>query len=471
MTKRITFFMLVAAILCCFTASADPIKIKGVYNNNRYDDHADHWYSTYVGWNSTLGKAIFVVENGIYAMEVDGNTITTPVKEPAVVISDFYSNGQFTDNDKALWANNFNLMYGNSGAVKAGERIITVTSRTSEEIEDSERFAVRKWNAETGDLLNASNEYYPKSANLESAGMCVNTVDGKIYGFFYLTDVELPEEIVNDPDFFVDPDGDATSTDSGYAICILDPETMTVTPITPGLYYQNFVTFAINKEGRAFAMTSGGTAGVEGEDGKMYDINGNLTGASLYEFDLASGLMLGTPVEMTDPETGETYTEVVNKYGATGYCSQAKRQSACFSKKDPNKMYWNGFYNSGMGYNDYGNWGTLPDREWKTNGKYDTALYEVDITTGEATRISKIDNRFTFSCMWVVEDDEPQPLKGDVNRDGYVNSADVTALYGYILNGIMTYYDTSDVNEDGYVNSADVTAVYSIILGQPIEDE
>jgi len=432
--------MLVLAALTCMTANADPIKFKGVYNNNRYDDHADHNYSTYVGWNSSLGRAIFIVENGIYAMSLDGTTLTTPVKEPEVNISDFYEAGQFTDNAKALWATNFNLMYGNSGAVKAGDKIVTVTSRTeSEGVDSTNIFAVRKWNAETGDLLNASNEYYPKTAWLESAGMCVNPKDNKVYGLFYLTDVKLPDEIINDPDFFGD------SIDSGYAICSIDLETMQVTPITPGLYYENFVTFAINSEGRAFAMTSGATAGYEGEDGKFYDINGNLTGAHVLEFDLATGLM-------------------INDLGATGYCSQAKRQSACFSKKDPTKMYWNGFYNSGMGYNDYGNWGNLPDSNWKTNGKYDTALYEVDITTGEATRIAKIDNRFTFSTMWVVEDEE-SGIYGDVNRDGYVNAADITALYNYILNGDTTFIETSDVNNDGAINASDVTAVYNIILG------
>ena len=437
MTKKVTLAIL-AIMALCLSANADPIKIKGVYNNNRYDDHADHWYSTYVGWNSTLGKAIFVVENGIYAMEVEGNTVTTPEKEPAVVISDFYSNGQFTNDAMALWASNFNLMYGNSGAVKAGDRIVTVTSRSGDEVEDSERFAVRKWNAETGDLLNSPSEYHAKSEWLESAGMCVNPKDNKVYGLFYLTDVQLPDEIINDPDFFGD------TIDSGYAICTIDPETMQVTPITPGLYYENYVTFAINKDGRAFAMTSGSTAGVEGEDGKFYNIDGELTGAHVIEFDLATGL-------------------VVNDLGATGYCSQAKRQSACFSKKDPSKMYWNGFINSGMGYNEYGNWANLPDSDWKTNGKYDTALYEVDITTGEATRIAKIDNRFTFSCMWVVEDEEA-PIYDDVNQDGEWTGSDVTALYNYLLYGDTTYIATSDVNHDGEITGSDVTAVYNIIL-------
>ncbi len=439
MTRKITLALL-AMLAMCLTANADPIKIKGVYNNNRYDDHADHWYSQYVGWNSALGRAIFVVENGIYAMQVDQNTVSTPVKEPDVVISDFFSNGQFTNNDLALWASNFNLMYGNSGAVNANGVITTITSRTeSEGVDSTNIFAVRHWNAETGDLLNTSNEYYPKNAYLESAGMAVNPVDGKVYGLFYLTDVPLPEEIVNDPDFFGD------SIDSGYAICTIDLESMQVTPITQGLYYENFVTFAINSEGRAFALTSGATAGYEGEDGKMYDINGNLTGAQLYEFDLASGLVVATK-------------------GATGYCSQAKRQSACFSMKDPSKMYWNGFYNSGMGYNAYGNWGPLPDSDWKNNGKYDTALYEVDINTGETTRIAKITNRFSFSCMWVVEDDSPV-VAGDVNGDGLVTSIDITVLYNYLLLGDDTHMVNGDQNQDGQVTSNDVTTVYNILLG------
>lgn len=56
----------------------------------------------------------------------------------------------------------------------------------------------------------------------------------------------------------------------------------------------------------------------------------------------------------------------------------------------------------------------------------------------------------------------------DVNNDGTVNAADVTALYNYILNGDETFLATSDVNGDGAVNAADVTAVYNVILnGMP----
>ena len=58
-------------------------------------------------------------------------------------------------------------------------------------------------------------------------------------------------------------------------------------------------------------------------------------------------------------------------------------------------------------------------------------------------------------------------LKGDVNGDGYVNTADVTAVYGYIINGEQSGFAKEDanVNDDSDVNSTDVVAIYSIIIG------
>ena len=52
----------------------------------------------------------------------------------------------------------------------------------------------------------------------------------------------------------------------------------------------------------------------------------------------------------------------------------------------------------------------------------------------------------------------------DVNHDGSVTSADVTALYNYLLNGDQTFIDTSDVDGDGYITSADITAIYNYLL-------
>lgn len=57
-------------------------------------------------------------------------------------------------------------------------------------------------------------------------------------------------------------------------------------------------------------------------------------------------------------------------------------------------------------------------------------------------------------------------IYGDVNCDGSVNAADVTALYSYILQGNTTFIATSDVNGDQSINAADVTAVYGVILGK-----
>ena len=392
--KRKTIFSLL--MMAAVTVSAQ-VTLKGIGHNNRYED-GEQMKTQYLGWNSELNKAIFIVDNGIYGMTWNGTTLTTPAKDPAVVASEIKGN-----NEKEIWANNFNMMYGNSGAAYVNGKLVTVFSRDESSTVDEELFRVCKWDANTGDLL--SNEIRPKSDHLESAGMSYNPIDGKVYGLFYMTGQQLPTEITDDPDYFEDQDADMTDGDAGYCLCTINLSTMKVTPITKGLYYYNFITFAINSEGRAFALTSGGSSAPEGDDGKQRDINGNLTGAQLWEFDLTTGLMKTTAVEKTDAETGEKYTDYEPLVGATGYSSQYRRQAACFAKSDPNKMYWVGYYNSGKGINEWGSWGTLPDSEWRTNGKYDTALYEVDITTGEATRLTKVDNRWIFSALWVDGDD------------------------------------------------------------------
>lgn len=52
---------------------------------------------------------------------------------------------------------------------------------------------------------------------------------------------------------------------------------------------------------------------------------------------------------------------------------------------------------------------------------------------------------------------------GDVNGDGNVNGADVTALYECLLNNI-TPKGNADVNNDGNINGTDVTSLYNILL-------
>lgn len=56
-------------------------------------------------------------------------------------------------------------------------------------------------------------------------------------------------------------------------------------------------------------------------------------------------------------------------------------------------------------------------------------------------------------------------LTGDVDCDGIVTAADVTALYNYLLNNDTEFFATSDVDGDGNVTAADITVIYNILLG------
>lgn len=375
------------------SASFAQVTLKGIVNNNRYDDGEQlENKSFYVGWMAKdqdpagVGKAIFASKMGMYEIPVN-ETLVEPVQYPYIPISEYFSNGVFTDVEKALLVSNMLNMYGNSGSLYANGQLTTVFSRDYQSTPAEEMICVRQWDAATG-AQTKQFPYFPEDKVLESAGMSFNPLDKQVYGLFHVTSADLPSEITSDPDYFVDEDDQyegRIGQDAGYAIGVINLENMEVSIITPGLYYYNFVTFAINSEGRAFAMTSGATAGVENAEGKMEDIDGNLTGASICEFDLTTGKIVS-----------ET---------ATGYCSQYRRQAACFAKSNPNKMYWIGYFNSGKGIGGGGSWTTLPDSEWRTNGKYDTALYEIDVTTGNAERIAKIKDRYTFSCLWVDGDD------------------------------------------------------------------
>lgn len=343
MKKTIFNLLVLGAMICApVTTSAQELEFRGLKANARYDDGTTS-KSEYLGWDEEAGKGIFKVDQGIWQLKLTADTVTAEV-----LLDD-------------------TLMYGNSGSVYVNDTLVTVYSRQSDDDPNEWEFKVRWWKASTATKLRE--ETYQQSANLESRGMSYNPVDGKVYGLFYLTGVALPV-----PEDSINPQEEGDTADAGYALGTIDLNTMTITQITPGLYYDNFVTLACSPEGRIFSMTSSGY---------------------LVEFDRETGIIL-TKTE-TD-EDGETVR--VNKYDFSGVQSQFKRQAACFDYTT-GKMYWNGFVNNGMGYNDWGSYGPLSDKEWRTNGKYDTALYEVDINTGLATRLSGIQNRLSLSCMWM----------------------------------------------------------------------
>ena len=56
-------------------------------------------------------------------------------------------------------------------------------------------------------------------------------------------------------------------------------------------------------------------------------------------------------------------------------------------------------------------------------------------------------------------------IAGDVNGDGEVTAADVTALYNFLLSGDMSDIVNGDQDGDGQITSGDITAVYTILLG------
>ena len=59
----------------------------------------------------------------------------------------------------------------------------------------------------------------------------------------------------------------------------------------------------------------------------------------------------------------------------------------------------------------------------------------------------------------------PSVIPGDVNGDGNVTSADITALYDVLLNNNYSHIVNGDQTGDGQITAADVTKVYTIMLG------
>ena len=56
-------------------------------------------------------------------------------------------------------------------------------------------------------------------------------------------------------------------------------------------------------------------------------------------------------------------------------------------------------------------------------------------------------------------------VAGDVDGDGYVTSADVTALYSWLLMGDDSQIKNGDQDGDGIITTHDITVIYNILLG------
>ena len=88
-----------------------------------------------------------------------------------------------------------------------------------------------------------------------------------------------------------------------------------------------------------------------------------------------------------------------------------------------------------------------------------------DIINDRETFKSYFHNKYRWlASQW----GEPEKVLGDVNLDGAVTAADITALYDILLGTISPddqLIALADINSDGTLTAADVTLLYDILLG------
>ncbi len=110
----------------------------------------------------------------------------------------------------------------------------------------------------------------------------------------------------------------------------------------------------------------------------------------------------------------------------------------------------------------------LPIDQWidaDDMGNYPIQFTYVQVNMGKST--SGQEYTMLIPGLEVIYKNAPlsAAIAGDVNGDGNITAADVTALYDFLLNNVTTNLVNGDQNSDGDITAADVTAVYDILLG------
>lgn len=95
---------------------------------------------------------------------------------------------------------------------------------------------------------------------------------------------------------------------------------------------------------------------------------------------------------------------------------------------------------------------------WRLNLDKQPMRFKINRTTG-AKNVNLIIDDITIHYIG------EEAIPGDVNGDGTVTAADVTALYDYLINIDNSHLVNGDQNGDGEITAADVTAIYNILLG------
>ena len=109
----------------------------------------------------------------------------------------------------------------------------------------------------------------------------------------------------------------------------------------------------------------------------------------------------------------------------------------------------------------------LPIDQWidaDDMGNYPIELTYIQVTMGKST--TGTEYTMLIPGLEVIYKNAPlsQDVPGDVNGDGNVTAADVTALYDFMLNNDSSHIVNGDQNGDGNITAADITAVYDVLL-------
>ena len=107
-------------------------------------------------------------------------------------------------------------------------------------------------------------------------------------------------------------------------------------------------------------------------------------------------------------------------------------------------------YNTDEEYDDDGE--LLPVQAWDGDILFDNIKYvHYDRTAVQTAKVSDMPSG--------------EAVTGDVNGDGSVTSADITALYNWLLNSDDNALVNGDQDGDGSITAGDVTVIYNILLG------
>lgn len=81
---------------------------------------------------------------------------------------------------------------------------------------------------------------------------------------------------------------------------------------------------------------------------------------------------------------------------------------------------------------------------------------------------NNIDTEVQYVINWYIDNLAYANQNIEIWSDDYepiITIAVVTEIYNYILGNNTTFYERLDLNKDGYINTADVTKAYNIIMG------